>query len=273
VVDPVAQAYDSDPEREWIRLAREPYRALEFDVTWDALARLLPPGSRVLDAGGGPGRYSLSLCRAGYRVRLFDLSEGLLAKAREQFALEPAEVRARLEAAEQGDLRDLSRYADGAFDAVVCLGGPLTHIPLEADRRMAALEMARVTRPGGLLFLTGVGYLAVMRWMLNYQSDELISEVFEPFFQSGDIGGATRTTWHFYRAAELRALGESCGLETVEMRGCQGLSSGLVDSSNRAAMERPDLWEAWRRLVLRTSSDPTLVDTSEHILWVGRKPA
>jgi SAM-dependent methyltransferase len=269
--DAVAEAYNRDPEREWGRLARDAYRQLEFDLTWDALTRRLSPGMKVLDAGGGPGRYSLALCRAGFRVTLFDLSPGLLAKAREQFEHESLEVRSRLEAVELGDLRDLARYADGTFDAVVCLGGPLSHIPAEAERRKAAEEMARVVRLGGLLLLTGIGYLAVMRWMLNYQSDELISADFEPFFHTGDITGATQTLWHFFRAAELRALGEGCGLETIEMLGCQGLSSGLVDASNRAALERPDLWVAWRRLVLRTASEPSLVDTSEHILWVGKK--
>ncbi|MBI4926271.1 MAG: hypothetical protein HY835_00795, partial [Anaerolineae bacterium] len=46
----VAQAYDSGVEREWNRLARSPYRALEFDLTWDALLAYLPACARVLDA-------------------------------------------------------------------------------------------------------------------------------------------------------------------------------------------------------------------------------
>jgi hypothetical protein len=107
--------------------------------------------------------------------------------------------------------------------------------------------------------------------MLNYQSEELIADFFETFLSSGDINGATNTTWHFYRAEELRELGESCGLQTVEMVGCQGLSASLEESTNRLASERPDLWEAWRRLVFRTASEPALVDTSEHILWIGKK--
>jgi hypothetical protein len=131
--------------------------------------------------------------------------------------------------------------------------------------------MARVVRPGGLVFLTGVGRLAVMRWMLNNTSDDLIRPEFETFLQDGNIEGATRSTWHFYRAAELRALGEASGLETVEMRGCQGISASLGEATNQLAEARPDLWKVWHGLVMQTSGDPTLVDISEHILWIGRK--
>lgn len=267
----VAAAYNGDPLREWNRLAEDAYHALEFNVTWDALIRRLTPGVRVLDAGGGPGRYSLALCRAGYQVTLFDLSVGHLDVARSEFAAQPEAVRGRLEAIVQGDIRDLSRWADGAFDAALCLGGPLSHLSQETDRRVAALELARVVRPGGLVFLTGVGKLAVMRWMLNYQSDELTADFFEEFLRGGNISGPTRTPWHFFRADELRALGESCGLETLEMLGCQGLSASLDDATNRLAAERPDLWQAWQRLVLQTASEPALVDTAEHILWIGKK--
>jgi len=42
--------------------------------------------ARLLDCGGGPGRYAVELARRGYRVTLFDLSEGNLALAREKAA-------------------------------------------------------------------------------------------------------------------------------------------------------------------------------------------
>ena len=270
--DPVAESYNRDPECEWGRLERSPYFALEFDVTWEALARLLPPGGHILDAGGGPGRYALALCRAGWQVSLVDLSSGLLEKARSNFAAEPPAVRARLRGIEQGDLRDLSRFAAGSFDAVVSLGGVLTHIPEEGQREQAVSELARVVNPGGLVFLTGVGYFGVLRWMLNNASEELLRPDFEDFLVSRKITGPTGSDWHWFRAAELRDLGESQGLETVEMRGCQGLSSGLIESTNRLHDEYPDLWRVWHSVLMRTSADPTLVDTSEHILWVGRKP-
>jgi len=66
----VAQAYNQDPQREWDRLVRDAYHSLEFTVTMDVLHRHLPAGCTVLDAGGGPGRYALALCRHGSQESL-----------------------------------------------------------------------------------------------------------------------------------------------------------------------------------------------------------
>jgi len=268
---PVPDAYNADPLREWERLERSPYIHLEFELTWDALNRRLSAGEHVLDAGGGPGRYSLELCRAGWQVTLVDITSGLLEVARTNFAAEPPEVRARLRGIEQADLRDLSRFEDHAFDATVCLGGPLTHLPVRADQEQAVREMARVTRPGGLIYLTGVGYLAVLRYMLNFYRAELLADYIDHFLDTGEAPGPGGMLWHFFRADELRELAESCGLETLEMVGCQGLSSGLSQVTNEVANNEPEAWAAWRKILFRTSQIPAVVDGAEHILWVGRR--
>jgi S-adenosylmethionine-dependent methyltransferase len=275
----VADAYDRDPGREWERLARNPYRALEFEITMQALARHLPTSGAVLDAGGGPGRYALALCRLGYEVTLLDISPGNIALAREQFAQEPKGVRRRLVEAVVGDICDLSCYPDGHFDAVVSLGGPLSHLPEEADRRRAVGELVRVaagaaaaaaTGAGGIVALTGIGYLALLREIVMHFSDSLIRpEIVELLRQGKDYCGGM--LWHFFRADELRTLAESCGLATVEMVGCQGLSTGLTEATNRLR-EDPARWAQWMSFLTETASEPAVVDMAEHILYIGRKP-
>ena len=80
----VANLYDSMSEHEWARMDRH---RTEFYVTLRALREHLPPPpARVLDCGGGPGRYAVELARWGYDVTLFDLSAGNLALAREKTA-------------------------------------------------------------------------------------------------------------------------------------------------------------------------------------------
>jgi ubiquinone/menaquinone biosynthesis C-methylase UbiE len=121
------ETYD-DVEREWNRLVRDAYHSLEFLVTMHHIRKHFPPGGKILDAGGGPGRYSIELCRAGYNVVLFDLSPKCIATAKDKFKSEPEAVQNRLLEFVLGDIRDLSRFETNHFDAVLCLGGPLTHI-------------------------------------------------------------------------------------------------------------------------------------------------
>lgn len=67
---------------EWGRLVRDSYHELELSTTLHYLRRYLPPRGLILDAGGGPGRYSIELARRGYRMVLLDFTPELLNKAR-----------------------------------------------------------------------------------------------------------------------------------------------------------------------------------------------
>ena len=64
------QIFYDEQYDEWSRFDRHP---IEFDVTKAYLDRYLPAApARVLDIGGGPGRYSLYLAERGHAVTLFD---------------------------------------------------------------------------------------------------------------------------------------------------------------------------------------------------------
>ena len=123
--DPIAEFYNQNCEDEWQRLERH---RTECAVTWKALEEYLPPApARILDCGGGPGRYSIELARRGYEVTLFDLSAGSLELARKK--VEAAGV--VLAGFEQGTAVDLSSFPDNHFEAVLIMG-PFYHL-LEAQ--------------------------------------------------------------------------------------------------------------------------------------------
>jgi hypothetical protein len=48
------------------------------------------------------------------------------------------------------------------------------------------------------------------------------------------------------------------------------LSAGLPQDTNAVA-EDPEKWSRWEQIVIATSTDPAIVDLSEHILHIGRK--
>jgi SAM-dependent methyltransferase len=270
-MDNVRRHYDQSASDEWQRLEQDAYHSLEFRATMNCLRRHLPARGRVLDAGGGPGRYTIELCRLGYSVALVDLSGECVALAREKAACEPSACAERLEGADVADIRDLSRFPDASFDAVLCLGGPLSHLLQVADRRRALAELARVAKPGCPVFLSVMGHYAVLRTVLARVPEELVAPEREPLLTRGDhayTGGFCDT--HFFRPEELQALAEEAGLETVELCALEGLSSNLPEATNALLEHSDGRWERWLRVLDETSTDPAVIATSEHFLYVGR---
>lgn len=115
------------------------------DVTLDATGPA--PGRRILDVGSGVGQDSVALARRGARVVGAEPSARMTAMA-EMFQA----------GAVPGDRKapdwvrgwaDALPFADGTFDASFCKGA-LDHFD---DPEAAIAEMARVTRPGGLVVL------------------------------------------------------------------------------------------------------------------------
>ena len=105
------------------------------------MAEVLPsPSARILDIGGGPGRYAIELTRQGYEVTLVDLSDECLRLCAQKAAEQGAEPAAMI----QGDARDLSTFGDAALDAVL-LFGPLCHLLSARDRTDAITEAVRVS--------------------------------------------------------------------------------------------------------------------------------
>src|SRR5512139_2833980 len=119
----VKDYYTGLVRKEWRRLVQDAYHRLEFETTLHFLERYLPERGRILDAGGGPGRYTLELAKRGYEVVLLDLTPANLKFARRK--VKRAGVQDKVREVVEGSIVDLSRFADNAFDAVVCLGGPL----------------------------------------------------------------------------------------------------------------------------------------------------
>ena len=265
----IASIYDGDPEAEWRRL-QAPYQSLEFMVTMDRLGKHLPKSGSILDVGGGPGRYAIELCRRGYQVLLLDISEGCLNLAEEKIRTEPKDVRERLQDTITGDVRDLSGLESSRFDAVLCLD-PLSYLPSAEERSKALSELVRVAAAGGVVCITVRGYLAVLRHLLRHFRREVADPSFVDLLRTGNtlVQGVPV---HFYRADEIRSLAEDGGLETLEMSGCEGLSSGLEEETNSLAQDEV-AWKRWVDLILSTASNASIVDQAGHILYVGRKPA
>jgi ubiquinone/menaquinone biosynthesis C-methylase UbiE len=264
----IERYYDQQSEIEWERMDRH---RTEFAVTLRAMAdHLPPPPARVLDCGGGPGRYSIELARQGYEVTLFDLSAGNLVFAEDK----AAEAGVTLAAYEQGTATNLSRFHDDAFD-VVLLMGPLYHLLEEGERQQALTEARRVLKPGGCLLVAFISRYAALRYAAAHEPNWPLEEpeAFESVLNTGimpprgEDGSAFIA--YFAHPSEVIPLCESAGFEVVTVLGVEGLVS-IIEAEVNALSGKA--WELWVDLNYRVAPDPSIHGCVEHLLAVALKP-
>ncbi|MCL4508690.1 MAG: methyltransferase domain-containing protein [Chloroflexi bacterium] len=267
----VRDHYQIHGSREWRRLVKDPFHRLEFDTTMYFLAQHLPPSGSVLDAGGGPGRYSIALAKRGYDVVLLDLTPALLELARRRIT--QAGVKRRVSTVE-GSIVDLSLFPSDHFDAALCLGGPLSHVATEEERRQAVCELIRVTRPGAPVFISVMGRLAVLSESPRYWPAWIDHTTgFTETWRDGDDHHWCGSSYaHFFLPEELLTLVKSGGLVVEEAVGLEGLGSHAMAEINRLARKRPTGWKTWLEMHAALCTHPSVFATSQHMLIIGRKP-
>jgi SAM-dependent methyltransferase len=267
----VKKYYSEQGLREWKRLARDSYHKLEFDTSMHFVENYLPQEKGlVLDAGGGPGRYTIELGKRGNEVVLLDLSSDMLKIAERQ--IKKSGVQEKVRKIVQGSIDDLSMFGDETFDGVVCLGGPLGHIVDRVRREKAIGELRRVAKKGSPIFVSVIGRLAVLVTELVDLPEEIELDIFPKIRDTGDYyGGYGFAPCHFYLPEELRESLEEKGIRVLEMVGLEGLASGHPKEANRLARKQPEAWRIWYETHLKTCTSPTSVGISEHFMAVCRK--
>jgi len=256
--------------KEWKRLEEDAYHRLEFATTAHYLEKYLPSSGLVLDAGGGPGRYTIHLAKMGYNIVLLDFTPELLDKARRQ--IKKAKVEDKIDRVIHGTICDLSTFDDEEFDAVLCLGGALSHVLDRHEREKAVKELIRVAKKGAPMFVSVIGQLALLVTELVRFPREIEMDLFQKIRETGDYyGGCGFTPCHFYTPEEIRKEFESEGLAVLEMAGLEGLASGHPKETNRLYTKYPKAWNIWWTTHLKTCTQPTSVGISEHFIIICRK--
>jgi SAM-dependent methyltransferase len=197
-------------------------------VDYDRLG--IRAGERVLDIGAGAGRHSFEVLRRGAHVAAVDLDDASLKDG-------AATVEALYEAGDvdrgvagslfaQGSALELP-FPDGSFDRVIA-AEVMEHIP---DDVGALRELARITRPGGVLAVT------VPRWFPELVNWALSDEYHAP----AAVGGHVR----IYRESALRGRMQHAGFDVFDRHHAHGLHAPYwwlkcavgVNNSDHAAVK------------------------------------
>lgn len=265
----VKQYYARTVAQEWRRLARDAYHRLEFDTTMRFVRQYFPKRGLVLDAGGGPGRYTIALAMAGYDMVLHDLVPQNLSFARNK--IRRAGMAKRITALVEGSITDLREFESNSFDGVLCLGGPLSHVlePKRIDR--AANELVRVAKKGAPILVSVMSRLAVLRNELILFQREIGQPMFKTIRDTGHYpGGSGFTACRFFLPEELLGFFTGKSVDILEIAGLEGLGSHCEAAINKLSRNKKR-WKVWLDTHHRTCTHPSVVGMSEHMLLACRK--
>ena len=266
-LDPVRAYYDGRGESEWHRLDNPYEGAIEHRLHRRAFEDLLPPNARILDLGGGPGRWTIWLARRGHRVVLADLSPGLLEIARRELA----EAGVEAEAVVEVDARDLSRFAPGEFDAVLALG-PFYHLMAAADRELAAREVHRVLGRDGLLLATVMTRYSWLLGVLLEAGSRRLPDVRraldDGLYRNDEPGRFTEA--YLYRPGEVVPFFEGAGFQTLRVMASQSFLYLAQEQVAELHQRDEEAYEALLDIAYSAATDPSILGTAGHILYAGR---
>jgi len=265
----ITQFYASQVYQEWRRLVCDAYHRLEFVTTLHFLDKYLPTHGLVLDAGGGPGRYTLELAQKGHNVILLDATQANLDFALRQ--VKRRKLQTRINQVIHGSIVDLSQFPDASFDAVLCTGGPLSHVLDPLQRATAISELIRVVKPNAPLFVSVISRFGVIQEVLTFISAELTMPHYDLLLETGDyFGGHGFTAAHFFLPEELKQAFTRPDVRILDMVGLEGVATQHHKELNRLAKDTK-LFEAWMHTHFQTCTHPSVVGMSEHMLIICRK--
>ena len=245
-----ASDYDASYEgKKWVEI---------YDrITWEkTIEPYLPRGKGmiILDAGGGTGKWTISMARLGHHVTLADISEKMLEMAKEKLAREDLLDRVSIVPA---DVTDMDMFRDESFDFVLCEGDPLSYC---INPHQGIRELVRVAKEGSFIVASVDNLYPHVVWNIRQGSIDQATELLRKHWMIREF------LVYFFKPSELVHEFENSGCTVEKLVGKNIFSAGLED-----LLEDPKIFKQTLRLELEYCADPYLIGLAGHIAVVCSK--
>jgi len=246
---------------------------LEFDCSMNLILENLGSSDRILDLGGGAGKYSIELAKLGFKVTLADLSENLLEKAK--LHIDENHIPA-LQGIDVVNAVDLGLYQSESFDAVLLLG-PLYHLLEENERRQCVSEVNRVLKPDGIVFASFIPYLSGVAGIISRAScfsNQVDLDNLSNVFLTGRFNNNANRGFqegYYPKSSEIERLFSDNHFSKVLLRSIRGFGYNREEKLYELFASDPALYEKIIELINETATDPAIIETCGHAMYVGRK--
>lgn len=263
----VQKYYDENSEMEWQRLERHPF---EMPLTLYMMEKYIRPGDRVLDIGGGPGRYSIHFAKMGCAVTLVDLSPGNIRFAKDKAAEAGVKFDAYAANCLELDTLDLRE-----FDHVLLMG-PLYHLKEDADRKMAVEQAMLHLKTGGNLYASFILNFAGIIYDLknsgyaeqDFAEGAQTACLIDDILQGRDYIGPAFSSARFSCPDNILPFMAQFPLKKLHLFGQEGILS--VNEPELMKRSQGEI-NCWIEIAKKLLEEPSLMALSEHAMYIGQK--
>lgn len=242
----------------------------EFERIKSLIDQYIPhPTSKIIDVGGGTGKYAAWLARKGHQVHMV---EPVLKH------IEQAKSRAERLNNKFTITRGASRklHFPDQFSDLVLLHGPLYHLQKKADRQKTIQEARRVLKPGGIVLGFAINYAAstvvgLLQGLIHKKPffemcrEELTTGIHNP----PDDFPWLLTEAYYHRPEELRYEFEEEGFATLHLHAVEGMT--WLDKGFFSSMKDKKKKARLMELIRATENDPYLLSFSPHMMIAVQK--
>lgn len=275
VEETVAQVvgyFDQLAAGEWDRHDANPAARVAFELHRRMLHRHVRPGMRVLEIGAGPGRFTRELAAVGARITVADISPVQLA-LNETTIREAGHAHA-VDGWVRCDIRDVSRWRRGEFDAVIAFGGPISYTFEQAEHVTAGL--LALLEPGGVLLASVMSLLGSWRIFLPaivrfVDSGQATFDDMHAVWRTGDTRHqpGQAHVCRCFRAHDVTAMIEAAAGTVIEMS-ASGWAVHNEPEHIAYLQADPGLWQRFLDMEEQSCATPGALDGGTHILVAAR---
>ncbi len=243
---------------------------LEFDRIKSLIKKYVTTSSsRIIDVGGGTGKYSEWLAKKGHQVHLIDpvpkhvrTAQNRANKLKNKFSVSLGESR---------NLEFPNDFAD-----LILLHGPLYHLQKREDRELAIREAKRVLKNGGIVLGFAINYTAstivgLLNGLIHKKTffemcaNELTTGVHNP----PDDFPWLLAEGYYHKPKQLKEEFVSQELAYLNIYAVEGMA--WLDQDYFANMQNKTKKNTLMKLINITENDSYLLSFSPHMMIAAKK--
>lgn len=238
------------------------YGQVEFLTTMNYINKFLKKGMHILEVGAGTGRYSLTIAEKGFQVDAIELIQHNIDIFKSKIT-ESCNISIK-----QGNAIDLSCYGAESFDITLVLG-PLYHLFNEKDKEQAISEAIRVTKKGGVIFISYcMNEATVINW--GFQKGNIVEGIERGIVDKNTFKCLSNPSLLFemYRKEEIDKLMLDYNVERLHFVATDLLTNHMRDTINQMDEK---MFETYLKYHFSICERSDLIGITHHSLDIFRK--